>query len=546
MSSESQSIRRRIIAVLLSASLLPLFVLGVGAWVVFGRLFDRESVNLMESIVQDHSRFIDSYLTERANLLRLLAETHTLEQITTPGRLEVLLDILNQSSSGGFVDLGVIAADGRHLAYVGPYNLQDRNYREAQWFKELTLKTEFISDVFLGFRGVPHCIVAIKVINSGPPWILRGTINSEQFGYLVKPGLLGETGDVFIVNKEGIYQTIAKSSAILERSNVEIQEHTGLREYRIKSAKGDKIRITSWVNQGRWMLVVEQNKSAAQWPLHRAIFTGALVLLLAVFLLVATTIAATSHLTRIIDRTSAQREEFHRAFTRSSKLASIGEMATGIAHEINNPLAIISSEQTNISDLIGVLPEDTPGRTEALDSVKRSQRQVQRCAGITRKMLQFGRKTETSIEPTDITPRLKEIISLMSKQAQIRNVDLVLNLETNLPKALIDPLELEQVIVNLINNALDAIKRGGKIEIKAQRQGDYIHLAVCDSGPGMPPGVQERIFEPFFTTKPVGRGTGLGLSVCFGMVTGWGGKIECESAPGRGTTMHLQLPVAPI
>jgi len=161
-------------------------------------------------------------------------------------------------------------------------------------------------------------------------------------------------------------------------------------------------------------------------------------------------------------------------------------------------------------------------------------------------MLQFGRKTETSIEPTDITPRLKEIISLMSKQAQIRNVDLVLNLETNLPKALIDPLELEQVIVNLINNALDAIKRGGKIEIKAQRQGDYIHLAVCDSGPGMPPGVQERIFEPFFTTKPVGRGTGLGLSVCFGMVTGWGGKIECESAPGRGTTMHLQLPVAPI
>jgi len=542
MSPEGQSLNRRIIAVLLSASLVPLAALGIGSWIVFGRLLDREAVQLMKSVVQGHTQCIEDYLAERISLMRILAETQTLEQLTESYRLGQLLDALNKASGNSFIDLGVIDANGRHLAYAGPYNLLARNYHDAVWFGEVLAKDTYISDVFLGFRGVPHCIIAAKVMRKDAYWILRATINSEQFARMVQPGLLGPTGDVYIINRDGYYQTISKSGGLLEKANVEIIDHLGVRESRVVTPTRNVIRATTWVNNNRWLLVVEQDESAVQWPLQRAVFTGMIVILVAVFILVATTIAATGRLTRIIDQANAQREEIRRAFTRSAKLASIGEMATGIAHEINNPLAIISSEQTNISDLASTLTESMQNRREILDSVQRSQRQVQRCAGITRKMLQFGRKTETKIEPTDLSPRLNEIISLMSKQAQIKNVELIHDFEQNLPQVVVDSLELEQVVVNLINNGIDAMKNGGRIVIRAQRQERFVHLTVSDTGPGMSPEVQEKIFEPFFTTKPVGKGTGLGLSVCFGMVTGWGGRIECESSEGRGTTMHIYLP----
>jgi signal transduction histidine kinase len=111
----------------------------------------------------------------------------------------------------------------------------------------------------------------------------------------------------------------------------------------------------------------------------------------------------------------------------------------------------------------------------------------------------------------------------------------------DLPRVRVDPLELEQVLVNVITNAFQAMPGGGTIAISARRSGGEVWLEVRDTGCGMPPEVRERIFEPFFTTKPAGQGTGLGLSVCFGLVSAWGGTMEVESVPGEGTTMRLRL-----
>jgi two-component system NtrC family sensor kinase len=157
-------------------------------------------------------------------------------------------------------------------------------------------------------------------------------------------------------------------------------------------------------------------------------------------------------------------------------------------------------------------------------------------------MLQFGRNRDSSLELTDVTPRLKEIIELLERRANVRNVIIKTEVQDALPRVLVDPVEFEQVIVNLINNAIDALPQGGQITINAFRKGDQVFLNVIDNGIGIPPENMERVFEPFFTTKPVSKGTGLGLSVCFGIVHSWGGRIEVESFHGKGTTMQIILP----
>jgi two-component system NtrC family sensor kinase len=542
--SKRPTLRFRIVFVLLIASLLPLAIAGFGAWIVFGGLLEEKALEQMKTVVLKHARAIESDLSERIHLLQLAARSNRRQVLSDRDNLQTLFDNLNQISEGSFVDLGVIDADGSHLAYVGPYDLFSRNYRDADWFKEVMNRGVYISDVFLGFRQVPHCIIAVQTGSGRDSWILRATINSERFDALVQSQYQGEGSDIYIVNREGRYQTTPRVGSILDSIPTSMIEfHRGVRNLRVKQDGGTKLNVTTWLNDNRWMLVVEQDLAAVQAPVNRAIASGAQVVVIAAALLVITTFLATSHLTRRIDRANLQREEMTRAFIRSARLASIGELATGLAHEINNPLATMSAEQTNISDLLNGADSEKDWKKMALESVERCQQQIRRCANITKKMLQFGRKRETTLEATDITPRLKEIVNLLRRHAGVRNVELELQLEAKLPQVIIDPIEFEQVIVNLINNSIDALPDGGNIRIRAIREKAQVHLELADNGVGIPPDELSRIFEPFYTTKPVGQGTGLGLSVCYGLVHSWGGRIKAESAEKKGTTMHIYLPL---
>jgi two-component system NtrC family sensor kinase len=507
---------------------------------------EEKAFELQRTVVESHAQAIESYLDERLKLLELLAESRTQAEMANPVNLRKLFDGLNQVSDGGFIDLGVIGPDGSHLAYLGPYDLQGRNYKDADWFREVRARGVYISDVFLGYRQVPHCIVAIEVGggDEGGSWVLRATIDSEQFSHLVRSGVLGETGETYIVNRDGLYQTKPLVGAVMDRSPLPpVPDHRGVRDLRLQVDGDTKFMATIWLNGGRWILVAQQDAAEIRAPVTRAVGQGMTLVLVSVILVGGTTSLATRHLTRQIDSANQQLEEMLGAFLRSAKLASVGELATGLAHEINNPLAILSAQQTNIADLIQDMDPATPTRDELLAAVQRCKRQIVRCGGITQKMLLFGRKQESLLQPTDIAPRLQEIVTLMERQAADANIELELKIAEGLPEALLDPVELEQLLVNLIKNALDALPQGGRIDVVAYHQKDAVCLEVRDDGPGIPSGQIQRIFEPFFTTKPVGKGTGLGLSVCYGIVQSWGGRIEAESEPGRGTVMRITLPL---
>lgn len=542
--AQRPTLRWRIVSVLLLVSLLPLVLMGVGAWVVFGRMLERRALELQRTVVQSHAASIEAYLGEQQHQLELLAATNSAATLGTRGALQRSFAGLNLASDGGFVDLGVISADGDHLAYVGPFDLAGRNYRDAAWFSEVMANGVFVSDVFLGFRQVPHLVIAVRSDDAGQPWILRATVNSEKFNGIVRSGALGFTADAYLVNRAGRYQTAPRLGAVLDAAPMPAVDHSGVREQRVTVAGETRIAMSTWINGNRWQLVVSQAAAELKAPVRRAIAHGAIVAVIATLVVVVTTIAATWHLSRQIDRANAAREEIFRAFMRSAKLASVGELATGLAHEINNPLAIISAESTNIADLLGPAGEDVNAPQEIAESNRCIRRQVERCAGITSKMLQFGRQRESTLEPTELAPRLASIAGLLDRQARVRNINLELELEEGLPKVLIDPLELEQVVVNLINNSFHALRDGGQVRVRARCEGAEVVVEVEDNGCGMNAEACGQAFEPFFTTKPVGQGTGLGLSVCHGIVSGWGGRIELDSEVDMGTTVTVRLPLA--
>jgi len=229
----------------------------------------------------------------------------------------------------------------------------------------------------------------------------------------------------------------------------------------------------------------------------------------------------------------------------TGRLASIGELAAGIAHEINNPVAIMVEEAGWIEDLLA----DSAGASgetavEITRAVKQIRTQGERCKAITHKLLSFARKTDPTARPLDVNQLVEEVVGLMGQKTRYANVRIEQLLSPGLPAVYASPSELQQVLLNLVNNAIDAIgHEGGTVTVSTGLDDDgMVALRVVDTGEGIPEANLERIFDPFFTTKPVGQGTGLGLSICYGIIDKLGGRITVESEVGFGTTFSVYLP----
>ncbi len=540
-------LRMRIVLVLLVVSLLPLSAVFVGAAVVFSQIIMAQSISQKKNSVAGHAAALDIYLKERSRVLEIAANSYPVEALCSQTGLQSLFDVLGNADPSAFQDLGVIDERGNHLAYIGPYTLTDKNYRQSEWFKETLSRGATISDVFLGFRAVPHIVIAVPRREGDKRFILRATINNDTLSALVRQIDRGATGDAFVVNREGIYQTAPKEGSVLERSGlIQKKTHSGVLVKHITVDRVQTVQATTWLNHDHWLLVVRQAESEIMAPAHNAIITGSLVALIGVLLIMTTTWLATSYLTNRIDQAVSERDALSRDLMRSAKLASLGELATGLAHEINNPLAVMSAEHTNISDVAVELrqTDGEPGCLEKItDSVDRCRRQVERCRGVTMKMLQFGRHSERRLDLVDIGPLLEECVGLMKRQIDTEKIAIHLEIAADVPQLFLDGNELEQVLVNLLTNAIQAVSETGDIFVTVKRVGNMVEIVVEDTGSGIPKEALEHIFQPFYTTKPVGVGTGLGLAVCHGIVRSFNGNIEVSSEEGKGTAVVVRLPV---
>jgi two-component system NtrC family sensor kinase len=228
----------------------------------------------------------------------------------------------------------------------------------------------------------------------------------------------------------------------------------------------------------------------------------------------------------------------------AGKLTTVGDLASGIAHEINNPIAIMVEEAGWLTDLLN---DEDLANPQNLEEFRRALNQIKaqggRCKDITHKLLFFAKKTDSRVREIQVNDIISETVNTSEQRATDSNVKIVTCLDPDIPKVGASPSEMHQVLLNLINNAIDAIGTGGgSIEITSRLNGEYVTIDVADTGQGIPDELMNRIFDPFFTTKPVGKGTGLGLSICYGIIKKMGGDITLNSSVGLGTTFHVHLP----
>jgi len=221
----------------------------------------------------------------------------------------------------------------------------------------------------------------------------------------------------------------------------------------------------------------------------------------------------------------------------AQKLAAIGQLSAGVAHEINNPLAIIRQEAQWMQTLLQT--DHFHGLEEVKelqDSLREIIQQVDRTKEITHNLLDFARKREPVIQPVAVNKLIEDMAKLVEKEARQKKIRIVKHLAPDLPRLYADAPQLRQVILNLLNNATYAIRKDGAVNVTTRLAGkDTLEIIVSDTGPGIAPEYLPRIFDPFFTTKPPGQGTGLGLSICHGIVERLGGRITVTSEPGQGS-----------
>jgi two-component system, NtrC family, sensor kinase len=237
-----------------------------------------------------------------------------------------------------------------------------------------------------------------------------------------------------------------------------------------------------------------------------------------------------------------EQKQMEETMIQTDKLSALGIMASSFAHEVNNPLATINVYAEDLIDRIEARDEDLD-EDEMGHYLRKIKENTERCKRITGNLLNFSRKNDWTEDHIKVKEIIENSISLVEHQLKKQRIQLELQVGDALPAILGDGLKLMQVLVNLINNAVDAMESEGRLIVFAERIGEAISIRVTDSGHGIPPEAMDKLFDPFFTTKPIGKGTGLGLSVCYGIIQQFGGNIQVDSNPGEGTTVEIQLPV---
>jgi two-component system NtrC family sensor kinase len=550
-----RSLNRNIILIIIIVSVIPMILVSSTIYLQFRSSYHEKVYDHLRELVDKHKDDIDIFLKERLTDIRIMARSFGYESLSDESFLQERLATHQQEYGPYFVDLGVINSQGRQVAYAGPFKLGEAQYSDAKWFREVLRNEYVISDVFLGLRGLPHFIVAVRNTKNNETWILRATIDFVAFNTLVENIHLGQTGFAFILNREGKFQTgpITKPSLNIVANKTIYSEFLNSSTFdpneisvvvKPDSSNHNSIYVTSRLKNEDWLLVYQQRVADAFADLDNTFKLTTVIMLLGPLAVVIMAFTLSRMIVKRIAISDEEKQLMNKKVVEAGRLASVGELAAGVAHEINNPVAIMVEEAGWLGDLL----EDEDGcKDENISEFKRAIEQIKtqgkRCKEITQKLLSFARKTDDSAQDVEINELLEELVALSAQRAKYSLVEITTKFQKNLPHLKLSLSELQQVFLNLINNALDAMEgEGGKLNLTTRQNENYIVVEVCDTGEGIPEANLNRIFDPFFTTKPVGKGSGLGLSICYGIVEKMGGKIEVKSSVGAGTTFYVFIP----
>ncbi len=536
--------KRNNIVRLLLTYLTPLIILAIYFFYQYDKMVSDSQHLHLKAIAENQSNTFDLFITERiVNLTNLINDPGFNFPPTTED-MQIYLERLRQNSQA-FTDVGYLDSSGVQIAYTGPFpSLEKQNYSTEAWYIDLKNKDGnfIITDIYLGLRNKPHFTIAIKRIIGKQITILRTSLDPERMYEYITSLEGAQEVSTSIVNHTGHYQLVkSQVGKPLDASSFMPPKTPKLGIENIKIEKSSSTYAYSWLKTADWALIAQRTADENGNLLsgyRLKILSISLALMALISIMVYYRAGRLVEFQKETDRTRAQLEH-------ASKLASVGELAAGIAHEINNPLAIINEEAGLMKDLLSANFGDPPETRELIQYLDSIHESVFRCRDVTRKLLGFVRKTDMDISPHSIHKIIDNVVDgILGKEMEVSNIEMVRQYDNNIPQMQTDANQLQQVLLNILNNAIDALEDNpGKISITTGLVKKKIQIIITDTGMGMTREQIEKIFLPFYSTKEVGKGTGLGLSVSYGIIKNMGGKIEAESTPGKGSSFILTIPL---
>jgi signal transduction histidine kinase len=537
---------KRAIIVTATVALVPLIVWALSGYRLTMGTIESELVLRTSQLVSNSWRSVSLFLTERRSVLDFIAHDHTLETLKDPVRLADILENLNKRF-GGFIDLGVIDNSGKRISHAGSHQMNGPDYNQQHWFREVLDHGVYISDVVTGTRQEPHVDFAVKRdLENGLFFVLHATIQPEELAESIAQIDVGAKGDLFIVNRDGALQTPSRyHGPVLNKLSIKVPEYSSkARVFETSNAKNDRIVIGyAHIPETPFILMIIQEQSEGVQPWYKTTWAFTAILAVSIIMILLVTLGVATHLVNQIHVADQERVDTLHQVEYASKMVSLGRLASGVAHEINNPLAIINEKAGHIKDIFTLT--DTyakdPKLINLVDSVIST---VQRCAAVTRGMLNFARHLNLSVQTIDLKEIIDEVQSVLAKEAEIRSITVKVIVSRDIPPFESDRGKLEQIFFNLFNSAIGAMGDGGHLEITATRKDkDFISVAFTDNSRGIPESDLKHIFEPFYYAKTGHSGTGLGLAVTYALVQEIGGTISVQSRPGHGTCFDISVPL---
>ena len=537
------------IFVLVATALVPLLVVTTIHYQLLQQSVDSELRLRTERLASNARRAVTFFLEERLDALRFTVNEINYDRLTDPDHLSEILRNL-KLGFGGLTDLSVIDHTGNQVAYAGPFNLEGRNYSNQRWFIECQKSHFYVSEIFRGYRNVPHIIIAVKSFRQDNSFfILRATLETERLIQTLSSYETGAHAHIFLINRSGIVQTPSKQHGdIFQKMSVPVPAYSDRTQ--VTMAQDDQGQslivgyayITTRTTDTPYILMVIKHKAAMMqiWQQLRSNinwFVGSAILVILIVII----ITCTFMINKLYQADKAKAETMA-LMEQSNQLASIGQLAAGVAHEINNPLALINETAGYVKDLF-VLTERYSQDEELVGYIDDILDAVERCGIITRQLLGFARRFEVKIKKVNLKEIISDVLVFREKEVTYRNIKVYVDVPDDLPPIETDRGKLQQILLNLVNNAFQAVDDGCILEIEASPEGsDKVRIVISDNGCGMPEENLSNIFKPFFTTKEANGGTGLGLAITYGLVKKLHGDITVKSKLREGTTFTITLP----
>lgn len=507
------------------------------------------------SVSKKSSYIIMEFISERRSDVGMLSSLFSLEPHMESERIAEHFRLMKKKYN---VYLGFIVAGESGEVFYSDSDCfpSETDVSHHEWFRNANQGHEFMSNVFLvrssSDKEVSAILISLPIISRGASRrVLAACVDFSKIDISLSKTEIGKTGEVYLVNKDGRFITSSRLGARILKDRVPIQEKIDSTSrqgiYELLDYRGQMVlHAYNEIIDNSWIVIAEQDKEEALSQINQL---NQKILILGVSLLVLIFVMAflvSGKIVKFIERAYAREKELEFQVIQKEKLAALGLLTAGLAHELNTPLA-------NALLYTQMIAEDMDKQKDVacLTRLATVEEEIKHGSQVVRNLLEFSRHSQGGERITKINDIIEKLIMIAYPHCSSKNIQVVKELQQGIPSVKGNPSIIQEVITNIFANACDVMQQGGTLGIKTRHSAvlKKVKIDISDTGPGIPAESIPKIFDPFFSTKKHGEGTGLGLFMSYEMIRRLGGTIKVISSTGqemgpKGTTFTIELPAA--